>query len=260
MKNGVLQQPKQIKPISTFYLAIEDGLTDTIYPCYIENGGVPERIYFNRETERHMTLTEKDVTAAIVDNNVRLMVIDPLQAFLPEKTNMGNITKMREILTMLAKVAATTNTAIVLIGHLNKNEGRKAVHRGFGSADIFAAVRSVLLVYMDKHNNRYVKSIKSNFKGADYTPIALVMDDMGKVDFEPADIEEDPEPRTQAKKIETAKEIIREMLKDGPMPIDDVITACEKQGMHAKTARRARSELGARSYSKDGVMVWELPE
>ena len=54
---------------------------------------------------------------------------------------------------MLANVAKTTGVAIVLVGHLNKNEGGKDIHRGFGSADIAASVRSILMVEMDKQRN-----------------------------------------------------------------------------------------------------------
>ena len=190
-------------------------------------------------------------------NNARLLVIDPIQAFLPENTNMANVTSMRRILTMLAHVASTTNTAIVIIGHLNKSEGKKAVHRGLGSADIAAAVRSILLVYMDKNNNRYVKAIKSNFKGADYTPISLVMNDMGKVNFEEADTAYD-EPSGTALKIEKASEIIKEMLSGGARPAAEIIASYEELKISPKTARRARAKLGADTYTRDGITVWEL--
>ena len=257
MKNGRLQEEKKIKPLNTFYLSIEDGLTDTILPCYTENGGDPKRICFSREKLHHMTLNEEEVLDMIHANNARLLVIDPIQAFLPENTNMANVTSMRKILTMLAHVASTTNTAIVIIGHLNKSEGKKAVHRGLGSADIAAAVRSILLVYMDKNNNRYVKAIKSNFKGADYTPISLVMDDMGKVTFEESDTADDEPPGTSLK-IEKAADMIKELLSDGAKPAADIIAACEELRISPKTARRARSKLGADTYTKDGVTVWEL--
>ena len=258
MINGQLRPSKKIRPVNTFYLSIEDGLTDTILPCYLENGGDPKRICFSKEKVHHLTLNEEEVTGMIKANNARLLVIDPIQAFLPENINMGSVTHMRKIFTMLANVASTTNTAIVIIGHLNKNEGCKAVHRGLGSADIAAAVRSILLVYMDQENNRFVKSIKSNFKGADYTPIALVMDDMGKVIFEQGQRYED-EPPTPGLKIDIATEIIKEMLSGGAVPASDIIEACDLEGISSKTARRAMRRIGAISRSNGGTTVWELP-
>lgn len=65
---------------------------------------------------------------------------------------MVSITKMRSIFTLLGNVAKNTGTAIVLVGHLNKSECSKDIHRGFGSADIAASVRSILMVEMDKND------------------------------------------------------------------------------------------------------------
>lgn len=65
---------------------------------------------------------------------------------------MGSITKMREVFTALANVAKKTDVAIVLVRHLNKSEGSKDIHRGFRSADIAAAVRSILMVEMSKRD------------------------------------------------------------------------------------------------------------
>ena len=57
---------------------------------------------------------------------------------------------MRNIISMVTNVAEEKNCAVVLIGHLNKNERWRAIHRGLGSVDIAAAVRSILLVEADK--------------------------------------------------------------------------------------------------------------
>ena len=93
---------------------------------------------------------------------------------------------MRTVFTALSNIAKRTGMAIVLVGHLNKNEGSKDVHRGFGSADIAAAVRSILMVKIDKkdRDRRLVRTIKSNFDDSDYTPILLVLDDERKLSFE----------------------------------------------------------------------------
>lgn len=90
-----------------------------------------------------MTLNEDELISAIDQTGCRLLIIDPFQAFLPAGTNLGSVTKMRSIFTALANVAKATNVAIVLVGHLNKNENSKDIHRGFGSADIAASVRSI---------------------------------------------------------------------------------------------------------------------
>ena len=67
---------------------------------------------------------------------------------------------MRPIFSSLSRVAQETGAAIVLIGHRNKSEGAKDIHRGLGSADIAAAVRSILLVEIDK-DDRKLRTVKS---------------------------------------------------------------------------------------------------
>ena len=173
---------------------------------------------------------------------------------------MGSVTKMRAVFTTLGNVAKQTGVAIVLVGHLNKSEGSKDIHRGFGSADIAASVRSILMVEMDKKNRemRWVRSIKSNFDESDYTSIRLVLDEDRKLRFEEMEVEKEEaeEPQT---KIEKAKEILSELLASSPMQIDTIFEECDVYGIGDRTVRRAAKELGAISRSKNGVTTWELP-
>ena len=184
LQDGKLLPADPIPPVTTFYLTNEDEIADSSLRRFIRAGGDPDRFTYSGEMEHHVTLNEPELRQIIQDSGARLIIIDPFQAFLPEKTHLNNITRMREIFTMLANVAKSTDTAIVLVGHLNKNESGKDIHRGFGSADIAASVRSILLVEMDKHRNRFVRAIKSNFDESDYSPIRLVFDENRCLSFE----------------------------------------------------------------------------
>ena len=141
------------------------------------------------ELEHHITLNETEVREIIAETNAKLFIIDTIQSFLPPGTHMGNVTQMRAIFTMLSNIAKETGCAVVLVGHLNKNEASKDIHRGLGSADIAASVRSILLVGMDKNDRtrRFIRAIKSNFDEADYTPLALVLDENRVLSFEECD-------------------------------------------------------------------------
>ena len=166
---GHLSEEPDCAPITTFYLTNEDEVADSSLKRFIRVGGDRSRFAYSGELQHHMTITEDELLSAIEETGCRLLIIDPFQAFLPEGTNMGSITKMRAIFTTLSNVAKMTNTAVVLVGHLNKNEGSKDIHRGFGSADIAASVRSILMVEMDKRDRerRWVRAIKSNFDESD---------------------------------------------------------------------------------------------
>ncbi len=101
---------------------------------------------------------------AIIDFKANLLVIDPFQAYLGDDIEITNAKKIRKLMQRLNIWASTYNCAIVLIGHMNKNEGSKDLYRGLGSIDLVASARSVLQVYKVDGNPtaRYMKQIKSS--------------------------------------------------------------------------------------------------
>lgn len=259
---GHLQPTTSCDPVTTFYLTNEDEVADSSLKRFVRAGGDPHRFAYSGELEHHMTINEEELLEVIAQTRARLIIIDPFQAFLPEGTNLGNITRMRSIFTLLGNVAKSTGAAIVLVGHLNKSEGSKDIHRGFGSADIAASVRSILMVEMDKKDreNRWVRTIKSNFDESDYTPVRLVLDADRKLSFSEYEEEIDDEP-TQASKTKRAMEILEVMLAENSQAaVSDIHAIMGSEGIGDKTAQRARRRLGAIPDNVNGVNVWRLPE
>lgn len=260
MEQGHLFPSGSCEPITTFYLTNEDEVADTSLKRFIRAGGNNRRFAYSAELQHHMTLNEDELISAIDQSNCRLFIIDPFQAFLPEGTNLGSVTRMRSIFTTLANIAKTTGVAIVLVGHLNKNESSKDIHRGFGSADIAASVRSILMVEMDKNNrqNRWVRAIKSNFDEGDYAPIRLILDEDRKLSFADFDDNEDDLQPTPTK-TETATAILKELLRDGPVAVSEVHQIMSEENIGDKTAQRARQRIGAKPDYLNGIPVWKLP-
>ena len=279
LQDGKLLPADPIPPVTTFYLTNEDEIADSSLRRFIRAGGDPDRFTYSGEMEHHVTLNEPELRQIIQDSGARLIIIDPFQAFLPEKTHLNNITRMREIFTMLANVAKSTDTAIVLVGHLNKNESGKDIHRGFGSADIAASVRSILLVEMDKHRNRFVRAIKSNFDESDYSPIRLVFDENRCLSFEEPSkssiweaspsyshtgapssdpsSKEFPLPRDERKR-DLAESLLKEWLKPGPLPIAEIQKRLRKAGISFRTAQRVRQRIGIVSTYVNNDLCWKL--
>ena len=258
--NGHLETEQMTDPITIFYASNEDEIADSTIPRFLRNGGVLSRFAYSGELKHHITLNEDEITGIITETNAKLFIIDPLQSFLPPGTHMGNVTQMRSIFTMLSNVAKSTGCAIVLVGHLNKNEASKDIHRGLGSADIAASVRSILLVGMDKNDRtrRYIRAIKSNFDEADYTPLALVLDENRVLSFDEFD-DYEIESTVYGTKKERAIAILKELLSDVPVPLDDILCEFEGEGIGDRTIRRAFKQLGGISESIDGVTYWRLP-
>ena len=99
------------------------------------------------DTENPLTLADQRIEKAIRENNARLVIIDPLQAFLGANVDMNRANEVRPVFRRLADVAQNTSCTIVMIGHLNKASGSQSTYRGLGSIDITAVVILSILVY-----------------------------------------------------------------------------------------------------------------
>ena len=131
------------KPLHVIYQCSEDGISDTIKPRLLNAGADCNNVAFLDEETDWITLNDEKIRRAIADFNAKLLVIDPVQAYLGE-TDIASAAAMRKVLRQLAAWAAMYDCAVVLIGHLNKKQSSKGLYRGLGSIDLVAAARSVL--------------------------------------------------------------------------------------------------------------------
>jgi hypothetical protein len=81
---------------------------------------------------------------ALTRTHARLLVIDPIAAFLDPRLHSGN--DASRALTPLARLAERHGTAILLVRHLNKSPGLSPLYRGGGSIGLVAACRSGWLI------------------------------------------------------------------------------------------------------------------
>src|SRR5262249_56742993 len=85
--------------------------------------------------------------ATVRDTGARLVIIDPLMAFLNPRLSSLNDQLVRLALGPLAQLAAELRLAILLVRHLTKvARGDRALYRGSGSIAIIGAARMAYLV------------------------------------------------------------------------------------------------------------------
>ena len=84
---------------------------------------------------------------------IKLVVIDLIQAYLGNDSDLQITGRARRLMRRLGMWASVYDCAIVLIGHLNKKEGSKGLYRSLGSIDVVAAARSVLQVERDAEDS-----------------------------------------------------------------------------------------------------------
>ena len=71
-----------IEPFNVFYQTAEDGVGDTIKPRLAKCGADMTRVRFINEEEKQLSMTDERIEKAIRQNDVRLMIMDPIQAYL----------------------------------------------------------------------------------------------------------------------------------------------------------------------------------
>ena len=138
--NGkLLPNMERMEPFNVIYQTAEDGLGDTVKPRLIEAGADLDRVLVIDDSDVQLTLPDERIEKAIIENNARLVIIDPIQAYLGADVDMNRANEVRPIFMRLGQVAQRTGCAILLIGHLNKAAGMQSLQRGLGSIDIAAA-------------------------------------------------------------------------------------------------------------------------
>jgi hypothetical protein len=215
------------------------------------------------EEEKSLSLADERIERAIVKMGAKLLILDPLQAYLGG-ADIHSVNGVRPLMKRLTGVAARTGCAVVIIGHLNKRGG-KSQYRGLGSIDIFAAARSVLTVgpIPEDKNMRAVVHNKSNLAPAGAS-VAFGLDTDGRfVWLGDYDITIDELLRDQKKPPESqftkARQLIEAALANGAVPAADMEQMAEEQGISPKTLRRAKSALGVISVKRGGGWYWEFP-
>lgn len=144
--NSALQEP-----LTVIYQTAEDGLADTIKPRLEMLQADCEKVIVIDESAQALSLSDERIEQAIKETGTKLLILDPLQAYLGADVDMHRANEIRPVLHALGLVAERTGCAIVMIGHMNKGGGKSA-YRGLGSIDIIAAARSVLVIGRSPHD------------------------------------------------------------------------------------------------------------
>ena len=158
---------KLTEPLAVIYQSAEDGLADTVKPRLEAAGADCENISVIDESKKSLSMIDERLEEAIIKTKAKLLILDPIQAYLGGNMDMNRANEARDMTKKLAALAEKYQCAIVLVGHMNKAAGNKAAYRGMGSIDFFAVARSVLLVgrVEGEENIRAVVQIKNNLAG-----------------------------------------------------------------------------------------------
>ena len=256
--NGkLLPNMERMEPFNVIYQTAEDGLGDTVKPRLIEAGADLDRVLVIDDSDVQLTLSDERIEKAIIENNARLVIIDPIQAYLGADVDMNRANEVRPIFMRLGQVAQRTGCAILLIGHLNKAAGMQSLQRGLGSIDIAAAVRSVLFIGKLKHDPtmRILTHEKSSLAPPGVSLAFSLGDEdgfrwVGEYDITADEMLSGIEPQRETK-TQQAKDLICALLAGGKQVLsEDIDKAALERGIPGRTVRDAKRELGNALKSK----------
>ena len=256
--NGkLLPNMERLEPFNVIYQTAEDGLGDTVKPRLIEAGADLDRVLVIDDSEVQLTLSDERIEKAIIENNARLVIIDPIQAYLGADVDMNRANEVRPIFMRLGQVAQRTGCAILLIGHLNKAAGMQSLQRGLGSIDIAAAVRSVMFIGKLKHDPtmRILTHEKSSLAPPGVSLAFSLGDEggfrwVGEYDITADEMLSGIEPQRETK-TQQAKDLICTLLAGGKQVLsEDIDKAALERGIPGRTVRDAKRELGDALKSK----------
>lgn len=285
-------------------LSAEDGIQDTIIPRLIAAGANRERVYVvpaatkpdgtGRKTFSLKTDVDLLENLAKSIGTVRLIIIDPISAYMGGSDGNGNV-ETREVLEPLADMANRLGIAVVAVTHLNKGGGgnNSALNRFAGSIAFVAAARSAFAVIEDPEDEerRFLLQVKNNLdkkcKGLAFRLEQRLVGDgviSSNVMFESDHVSETIDEALSASENRgggksgqsgggkrDVVQFLRDILSSGPVDVLEVerqaqaaaLLEDDKRLSKSKTFRDARTELGVKS-TRDGFgpgsrYVLELP-
>jgi hypothetical protein len=286
-------------------LSAEDGVQDTIIPRLMAAGADRERVHIvtaatkpdgtGRKTFSLKTDVDLLEEMAKKIGNVRLIIVDPISAYMGGADGNGNV-ETREVLEPLADMANRLRIAVVAVTHLNKGGGgsnQSALNRFAGSIAFTAAARAAFAVIEDPEDDerRLLLLAKTNLgkkcKGLAFRLEQRLVGDgvmSSNVMFEGDHVNESVDEALFASENRGGKngqsgcgkedviQFLKDILSNGPMDVLEVerqaraaaLLEDDKLMSKSKVFRNARTELGITSkregFGPDSRYVMKLPD
>jgi hypothetical protein len=259
-------------------LSAEDDPADTIRPRFDALQGDPSRVIvvrgthsgaFNRTDPFDLKTDLRDLEQLIVANQpVGMVIIDPINAYLPSGTNANSDAEVREVLHPLGELAAKLDIAIIGITHLRKGgDVMDALHRVMGSNAFTAYARAVWFVTVDREDPDCRLLLPGKLSVGKPAPgLKFRIDAPGVIEWlgenETAADEAMAPSRPQnavGPAVQQAMEFLTNELAAGPKLAAEVKAAAKVQRVSGGTLERARKKLGVvpfREVVRPGEPYW----
>jgi hypothetical protein len=267
-----------ISPANAIVLNGEDSAADTIRPRLETLGADLDRVFIMHSSSEAAAVrfpgAAQSLRAAVCKTRARLIVIDPVMAFLGEGVNAASDMSVRQALQPLMRLAADEHCVILMVRHLNKAGGFHSVYRGGGSIGFVGICRSAWLIAREPYRpERCVLAQVKNNLAAPQASLSYLVESksdglllswLGESCWSANQLlaEARKAPDTVPPR-ERAKLFLKEALKDGPRHSRELWTILGDKHLSKRTLYRAKQDLGIRVARVNGngrpLSFWLLP-
>lgn len=307
VSRGTAHGDLMTRPAHVFVASAEDDPQDTIRPRLEAHGADLSRVHlmdlrrYDEAGEPVSGFLELPLDVPAIEDAVRryeakLVLLDPIVAYLSPDKSAYREQHVREALGPLRAMAEATGAAVACVMHLNKSEGSDPLRRIGNSGAFTALPRSVLIfgrdpdaavvtldssvvtagVPIEAGDMRVLAVAKSNLspdagsrqfrlepceiqtpEGAAHV---VRLEEIGPSTVSAEDLLSDEEPDERSA-LGEAKAWLRDLLTDGPRPAKEVEAAAREAGHALKTVKRAKRALKVQSakIGRDGRWYWLPP-
>ena len=270
-----------IEPKRVVFIAVEDGVADTIKPRVLAAGGNDDYVHsihieqngneITPDLEIHLPSIRETIAEI---GNVGLLIIDPIMALLGNSVDSYRDQDVRKVTTPLGRLAEELNLAILIVRHPNKGSSNNSLLRGGGSMAFIGAARVGWVVGKNPENPdiRVLAISKSNIGTmSESLEFQLVNDAtyecarvewLGSSKFTADNLYESQNSEEKSLSDE-AKEWLEEFLSQGGMDKATIQREAQKLGISVKSLRLAREKLGItpkrQGSGTSHTSMWALP-
>lgn len=255
------------EPANVLMLTGEDDPGDTIKPRLMSLEADQTRIALY---DRMMVFDSNGLQKLrwlVEEVSPRLIVIDPIVAYLGAKMDMNRSNEVRPIFQALGEIARDFDAGILVVRHMRKTpagqKSGKAIYNGMGSIDFTASVRSELQVDEDKHGIRYLNHIKTN-NGPLGKSIKYAITDSGfhwgeMIDHMPISMRVAPTVSLKLKNEYEVKLFLHDLLSQHPdgLPASDVFAAAKAKGYGETKVKMSKKGIVI-TVKKGDQWMWML--
>jgi putative DNA primase/helicase len=207
----------------------------------------------------------------VIEREAKLLIIDPVLTMLGGDANKDQ--DARKALTPVRDMAERNGIAVVVVRHLNKSVGLKAIQRGGGNMGLIGVARagSFFAEHPDNDRLRVMAPHKSNLAerppSLSYKIVTSEVHDTARIEWcgttehDANSLASGPSSPAEKSKLDEAKEFLRDELGGGPMWAKLILRDARDAGIAQKTLYMAKTTLRVHSekIGTDGWQ-WSLPD